>query len=118
MEEFYKSFSKGPVFHTTPETAELSKLANNAFLSLKVSFINEISQLCELYKGNMKDLSLILGLDHRISKHFLNPGLGFGGYCLPKDLQLLLEQGFQKGQQMKILKAVQEVNAARPFPLF
>ena len=111
VEEFYRKFSKPKtVIYTDPQTAELSKLACNSFLATKISFINEFAGLCEQVKGNPKDLQLILGSDSRIGKDFLNSGLGYGGYCLPKDIQMSIQEGKNKNQDMKILKSVQKVN--------
>ena len=119
LEEFYKKFSHPKRFiHTDPETAELSKLACNSFLASKISFINEWAGLCEQTEGNAKQLQLILGTDSRIGKDFLNPGLGYGGYCLPKDLQLSLQEGKKRNQNMILLKSVQEINASLPRSFF
>ena len=113
IEELYKQFSKPQkVIYTNPETAELSKLASNSFLALKISFINEMAGLCEQIKGDPESLQLILGSDSRIGKEFLNPGLGYGGYCLPKDIQLNIKEGKKRGQRMNLLKSVKQVNAS------
>ena len=119
LEEFYKKFSHPKSFvHTDPETAELSKLACNSFLASKISFINEWAGLCERVEGNVKQLQLILGTDSRIGKDFLNPGLGYGGYCLPKDLQLSIQEGKKRNQSMNLLKSVQKINASLPQSFF
>lgn len=111
LEKFYKSFTKPKsIIHTEPETAELSKLACNSFLATKISFINELAGLCEHIKGDPKKLQLILGTDSRIGKDFLNPGLGYGGYCLPKDIQLAIREGQKTNQNMNLLKSVQQIN--------
>ncbi len=110
VESIYKSFYTGQVIHTDPVTAELSKLASNSFLSLKISFTNEISQLTKKYQANREDLKCILETDSRIGSSCLNSGLGFGGYCLPKDLQMIIEEGQKENLDMKLLKATQEVN--------
>lgn len=111
LEELYKQFSKPQkVIYTDPETAELSKLASNSFLASKISLINEFSGLCEEIHGNPQKLKLILGSDSRIGAHFLNPGLGYGGYCLPKDVDLSLYEGKKRNYDMKILQSVKEVN--------
>ena len=111
LEEFYKKISQPKeVIHTDPETAELAKLACNSFLAVKISFINEWAGLCGQVKGDPKKLQLILGSDSRIGKDFLNPGLGYGGYCLPKDVQMSLQEGERADQSMEILKSAQKVN--------
>ena len=118
FEEFWTQFSKPQkVIHTDPETAELSKLACNSFLATKISFINEFTGLCELIQADPEKLQLILGTDSRIGPGFLTPGLGYGGYCLPKDIQLSLREGEKRHQSMDVLKSVQQVNKTLP-PLF
>ncbi len=111
LEALYKKFSNPKhIIHTDPETAELSKLACNSFLAVKISFINEFAGLCEQVKANPKTLQLILGTDPRIGKDFLNSGLGYGGYCLPKDIQLSVREGQKRSQNMNILKSAQQIN--------
>lgn len=111
LEELYKKFSQPrEVIHTDPETAELSKLACNSFLAVKISFINEFSGLCEQVEGNVRQLRQILGSDSRIGKDFLNPGLGYGGYCLPKDVQLSIQEGKKRNQSMNLLKSAKKTN--------
>ena len=111
LEELYKKFSHPKeIIHTDPETAELSKLACNSFLAVKISFINEFSGLCEQIKGDVRQLQQILGSDSRIGKDFLNPGLGYGGYCLPKDVQLSIQEGEKRNQSMNLLKSAKKIN--------
>ena len=124
----YKTFSHGPVIFTTPETAEIGKLASNSFLTLKISFINLMANLMENLNrkqsngkffntknrnANMNDLKAILSLDPRIGGHFLQSGLGFGGSCLPKDLTHLILQGQKTEVSMKLLKEVEILNRQR-----
>ncbi|RAP34037.1 UDP-glucose 6-dehydrogenase [Candidatus Marinamargulisbacteria bacterium SCGC AG-410-N11] len=99
-----------PIFLTSFETAELAKYAANTFLSIKVSFINEISNLCEHVGGNIKDVSKILGSDKRIGPHFLMPGPGFGGSCFPKDTLSLRNQSLKHHYQFDTLDSVLSVN--------
>ena len=111
LEELYKKvFQPKQIIHTTPETAELSKLACNSFLAVKISFINEIAELCEKTHADIEKLQLILGSDSRIGKDFLNPGLGYGGYCLPKDVQMLISDGKKRDCNMELLKSAQKIN--------
>lgn len=111
LEDFYKKFTKPKsVIHTDPETAELSKIACNSFLATKISFINEFAGLCESIKGDPKKLQLILGTDPRIGNDFLNPGIGYGGYCLPKDVQLGIQEGEKLNQNMNLLKSTKKIN--------
>ena len=115
LEAFYKSFCRPKrVFHTDPETAELSKLASNAFLALKISFANHIAALSEPIGAKPQEISQILGADPRIGSEFLTPGLGYGGACLPKDLKLTLLEAQKRGQNIKLLKAVEELNKKLP----
>ncbi|MCY4512723.1 MAG: nucleotide sugar dehydrogenase [Bdellovibrionales bacterium] len=113
VERLYKSFSSGPVIFTSPETAEISKLAANSFLALKISFINLIANVSEGFSVDMNDLKNILGSDPRIGKPFLQPGLGFGGSCLPKDLKHLIFQGQRQKNLIGLLKEVEALNRNR-----
>ena len=86
-----------PGLFTTIESAELVKYASNAFLATKLSFINEIADLCEMTGASVTDVATGMGLDARISDRFLSAGPGFGGSCLPKDTQALLHTSRQFG---------------------
>jgi UDPglucose 6-dehydrogenase len=93
-----------------PPSAELTKYAANAMLALRISFINEIAGLCEKVGADVAKVRDGIGSDHRIGKHFLNPGPGFGGSCFPKDLQALLKVGRENGQPLRALEATVEAN--------
>ncbi|MGC8758216.1 MAG: UDP-glucose dehydrogenase family protein [Caldisericaceae bacterium] len=95
------------------KTAEMIKYSSNAFLSTKISFINEISDICELFGVDVSKVTLGIGLDKRIGNSFLNAGIGFGGSCLPKDLSTIINTAEQMGYTPEILKAVRAVNLAR-----
>jgi UDPglucose 6-dehydrogenase len=82
--------NKNPITWTTIETAEMIKYASNSFLALKISYINEIANLCEVLGADVHDVAKAMGRDGRISEKFLHPGPGFGGSCFPKDLEALL----------------------------
>ncbi|WP_159881202.1 UDP-glucose dehydrogenase family protein [Paenibacillus puerhi] len=99
-----------PVLVTTPRTAELMKYAANAFLATKISFINEISRLCEVIDVPVTEVSAALGMDHRIGPHFLNAGLGYGGSCFPKDIQALLHIAAGHDLTLGILEQADHVN--------
>lgn len=115
LEKFYKKFCKPKeIIHTDPQTAELSKLACNSFLAIKISFSNELAGLCERLHGDPQKLQLILGSDPRIGKDFLNPGLGYGGCCMPKDVQLSVCEGKKAGHSMNLLKSAQKINESLP----
>lgn len=98
---------------TNLETAELIKYAANAFLSVKVSFINEISCLCESVGANVVDVSRGIGLDSRIGKSFLNAGPGYGGSCFPKDTRALLRIAEEHSSALRIVESAVEVNEAQ-----
>jgi len=102
-----------PVVVTTQETAELTKYAANAFLAVKISFINEMANLCEAVGANVIDLAKGIGLDGRIGKKFLHPGPGYGGSCFPKDTLALLRTAQEYGAPSRIVEAAVEVNAAQ-----
>ena len=102
-----------PFVITTIETAELIKYAANAFLATKISFINEMANLCEEIGGNVQDVAKGIGLDGRIGKKFLHAGPGYGGSCFPKDTQALLRIAQENGVACRIIEAVIEVNAAQ-----
>ena len=115
LAKLYKRFSKPKkIIHTDPETAELAKLACNSFLATKISFINQWAGLCEKTSANIQDLKAVLASDSRIGKEFLNPGLGYGGTCLPKDVQLALYQSRKKQCPMPLLQTVQDQNSEMP----
>lgn len=99
-----------PFVITSLETAEMIKYAANAFLAAKVSFINEIANLCEMVGADVHHVARAMGLDGRIGKKFLHPGPGFGGSCFPKDTRALLKMAQEKGYPFKILDAVIHVN--------
>jgi len=102
-----------PMVITGIETAELIKYAANAFLATKISFINEIANLCESIGGNVVDLAKGIGLDGRIGKKFLHPGPGYGGSCFPKDTLALMRIAQEHGSPVRIVETVVEVNAAQ-----
>jgi len=98
------------VVRTDVASAELVKLAANAFLSTRISFINEIANVCEFVGADVVDVARGVGLDHRLGPHFLKAGLGFGGSCFPKDVTALKQLAGNSGYQFMLLQAVWEVN--------
>ncbi len=102
-----------PVVVTDVVTAELIKYASNAFLAAKVSFINEIADLCEDLGADVHDVAKGMGLDHRIGRLFLHPGPGYGGSCFPKDTRAVVELARDHEMDLRIVRAVIEVNEAR-----
>ncbi len=112
MRDIYRRLSQNntPFLLTTRETAEMIKYAANAFLATKISFINEIANLCELVGADVRDVAFGMGSDQRIGPSFLQPGPGYGGSCLPKDTRALRMKGEQHGCQMQVVDAVIKVN--------
>jgi len=98
---------------TTIASAELIKHASNSFLGLKISYANLIADLCEKLGGNVEEVTNAMGLDPRIGPHFLNVGLGFGGFCLPKDIQAFIRLAEKHGVDFSLLKEVEAVNKGR-----
>jgi len=98
---------------TNINSAELIKHASNSFLALKISYANAISDLCELLGANVEEVTRAMGLDPRIGPQFLGAGLGFGGFCLPKDVQAFIRLADQAGMDFALLKEVECINKAR-----
>ncbi len=99
------------VVRTSVPTAEMIKYASNAFLATKISFINEIANVCEQVGADVRTVAKGMGLDHRIGPHFLQAGIGYGGSCFPKDVQALKQLAGNSGYHFQLLNAVIEVNA-------
>jgi UDPglucose 6-dehydrogenase len=110
VSELYRSL-RAPILVTDAASAELIKYASNAFLATKVSFINEVANLCEAVSADVREVALGIGYDPRIGFEFLHPGPGFGGSCLPKDVAALLYTSGDAGYEFRLLAAVAEVNA-------
>ena len=99
-----------PIVATDIQSAELIKHASNSFLAMKISFINAVSLICERSGANIEDVARGMGLDHRIGASFLNAGIGFGGFCFPKDLQAFIRISDKLGYDFRLLKEVENVN--------
>ena len=115
MTELYRPLflNETPILFTNRRTSELIKYAANAFLAVKITFINEIADLCEKVGANVQEVSRGIGLDNRIGKKFLNAGPGYGGSCFPKDTLALTKTANDHGAPIRIVDTVVEVNAAR-----
>jgi UDPglucose 6-dehydrogenase len=115
MTEIYRPLyiNTNPIMFTSRRTAELIKYAANAFLATKITFINEMANLCEKAGGNVQDVARGLGLDNRIGTKFLHAGPGYGGSCLPKDTLALVRTGQEHESPMRIVETVVAVNEAR-----
>jgi UDPglucose 6-dehydrogenase len=110
VEALYRGID-ADVVRTSVPTAEMIKYASNAFLATKISFINEIANVCEQVGADVRTVARGMGLDHRIGSHFLQPGIGYGGSCFPKDVQALKQLAGNTGYHFQLLNAVIEVNA-------
>ena len=95
---------------TTINSAELIKHASNSFLALKISYANVLAELCEKLDANVDEVTRAVGLDPRIGPHFLKAGLGFGGFCLPKDVQAFLRMAERVGVDFGLLREVERIN--------
>ncbi len=117
LQEVYRPLylNNTPFMFCNMETAELIKYACNAFLATKISFINEMANLCEKVNANIKDVARAMGMDGRISPKFLHPGPGYGGSCFPKDTRAIVKIAEANGVQLKTVKAVIETNEAQKF---
>lgn len=104
---------RAPIVITDLRTAEMIKYASNAFLATKISFINEIAEICEAYGADVKEVAAGMGYDARIGRHFLDAGLGWGGSCFPKDVLALAYMAEEKGLDPRILNVVTDVNYDR-----
>jgi UDPglucose 6-dehydrogenase len=115
LREIYRPLflNKAPILFTGRRTAELTKYAANAFLAVKISFINEVANLCEAVDADVQEVARGIGLDNRIGPKFLHPGLGYGGSCFPKDTLALLQTARDAGVEQRIVQTVVEVNDER-----
>ena len=114
LEELYKDFNCPKIF-TNIKTAEMIKYASNAFLATKISFINEIGNICKKLGIDVYDVAEGMGYDKRIGREFLNAGIGFGGSCFPKDVKALIAKAKEIGYDPKLLQEVIEINEKQPF---
>src|SRR3954463_1411286 len=112
MLELYSPFTRtgAPIMVMDPPSAELAKYAANAMLATRISFMNEVANVCELVGADVDHVRKAIGSDRRIGTSFLFPGVGYGGSCFPKDTQALLKSAQDKGYDFKILRAVEDVN--------
>lgn len=116
LSELYRDFD-APILRVDLKTAEMIKYASNAFLATKISFINEIGNICKRLGIDVYQVAEGMGLDPRISPHFLNAGIGFGGSCLPKDVRALAGAAKELGYQPSLLESIIKVNEEQPLRL-
>lgn len=112
MKQLYEPFVRqgNPIYFMDERSAEMTKYAANSYLATRISFMNEIANLCERVGANVDDIRLGIGSDLRIGKRFLFPGIGYGGSCFPKDVQALAKTAEEYDYDFKILKSVMQVN--------
>lgn len=120
MDELYKPYVRqgNPVIFMDEKSAELTKYAANSFLATKISFMNEVANLCEKLGADVDQVRIGIGSDSRIGKRFLFPGIGYGGSCFPKDVQALVKSSNEAGYHFSILNAVMDVNLNQKTILF
>ncbi|MFP4545227.1 MAG: UDP-glucose dehydrogenase family protein [Methanomassiliicoccales archaeon] len=106
-----------PILQVSLSTAEMIKMASNAFLATKISFINEVGNMCKEIGIDVREVARGMGHDPRIGPHFLRAGAGFGGSCFPKDLRGLIAESSRRGIPTRVCRAVEEVNEAQPLRL-
>ncbi|MBC7854809.1 MAG: UDP-glucose/GDP-mannose dehydrogenase family protein [Pirellulaceae bacterium] len=115
LSQLYRPFlrTSNPLLSMTPESAELTKYVANAMLAAKISFINEMANLCERKGGDINDVRQGIGHDQRIGFQFLFPGVGYGGSCFPKDIRALAQMEREVGMDPRMLDAIDEINTAQ-----
>jgi UDPglucose 6-dehydrogenase len=113
MDELYQPFVRqgNPIYFMDERSAEMTKYAANSYLAMRISFMNEMANLCEQAGANVDWVRIGMGSDNRIGKRFLFPGVGYGGSCFPKDVQALGHTATEFGYDFRIVQSVMEVNA-------
>ena len=113
LKEIHNPFVRtdNPILVMDPRSAELTKYASNAMLAMRISFINEMANLCDAVGAEINDVRRGIGTDKRIGSSFLFPGVGYGGSCFPKDVQALMHTAGEHKLDFTLLKAAEEVNA-------
>jgi len=120
LHELYAPFLRTdrPFLVMSPESAEMTKYVANCLLATKISFINEMANLCEAFQADVNDVRRGIGHDQRIGFHFLHPGVGYGGSCFPKDIRAVIHMAQSRGLNPRMMLAVDEVNEAQKEVLF
>jgi UDPglucose 6-dehydrogenase len=116
LRELYRDFNS-PILETDPRTAEMIKYATNSYLATKISFINDIGNICKLLGIDSYEVAKGLGMDRRVSPYFLNSGIGFGGSCFPKDVKALVGKAKEVYYRPTVLNAALELNETQPLRL-
>ena len=112
MSDLYKPYVRqgNPIIFMDEKSAELTKYAANSFLATKITFMNEVANLCEILGANVDDVRRGIGSDSRIGYSFIYPGVGYGGSCFPKDVKALAKLASENGYSPKLINAVEKVN--------
>jgi UDPglucose 6-dehydrogenase len=110
--------SGNPIYVVSERSAELAKYAANSFIAMRISFINEMANLCEDLGADIDDIRMILGSDSRIGKRYLFPGVGYGGSCFPKDVKAILRTANECGSTLEVISAVERANQQQPRRFF
>lgn len=120
LKKLYKPFTMNghPIFTMDIRSAEMTKYAANSMLATKISFMNDVANLCEIVGADVNMVRKGIGSDTRIGTKFIYPGIGYGGSCFPKDVKALIKTAQQHGYSMKVLKAVEDVNEAQKSVLY
>jgi len=120
LKKLFKPFTLNghPIIFMDIVSAEMTKYAANSMLATKISFINDIANLCEIVGANINNVRKGIGSDSRIGKKFIYPGIGYGGSCFPKDVQALIKTASENNYELQVLKAVESVNKAQKLVLF
>lgn len=115
MEQIYRPIARNgrPIMFTDVRSAEIIKYAANAFLAMKITFINEVANFCDVAGGNVKEVARGLGYDNRIGERFLYAGIGYGGSCFPKDVKAFIETGHEYDSHFHIIETVSAVNQSQ-----
>lgn len=118
MQSVYKKFDDDKLIFTTIPSAEMIKYASNSMLAVRISFINDIANLCDKVGANVEDVAKGIGLDSRIGSKFLQAGCGYGGSCFPKDVKALIKTGEQYDVEMNVIKASEKTNEMQKHILY
>lgn len=115
MKSLYEPFVRqgNPILEMDPKSSEVTKYASNSYLAMRITFMNELANFCEVVGANVDQIRKGMGTDTRIGKRFLFPGIGYGGSCFPKDVNALIKTSREKGSEMKLLALVDTVNKAQ-----
>ncbi len=115
MRELYEPYvrSGNPIFVISERSAEIAKYAANSFVAMRISFINDMANFCERAGADVDEVRMAIGSDSRIGKKYLYPSIGYGGSCFPKDVRAILKTASDFGLQLRVIQAVEEVNASQ-----